>query len=289
MKKLIKTNISVICAICLIFGMVGGFANAASASGSAESEASYSSVPMYHNGIKMTDGIKVEDTTYIPLRAFFDVIGDQTDIAWDAESCTVTVTGEGFVLTATVGANYITVNDRCFYVPHGVLIIDGALVLPLRELARIYSAKVDWDSESSSVLLCSDEIKVLDTAEDFYNEQDLYWLSRLINAEAGNQPLDGKIGVGNVVLNRVANPSCPDTIYGVVFDSKYGVQFSVTTTGAIYSEPNEESVIAAKICLEGYDLVGASIYFVNPQIGVSSWFANTRVYVATIGEHDFYA
>ncbi len=289
MKKLIKTNISVICAICLIFGMVGGFASAASSIDSTGTETVYGTVPMYLNGIKMADGIKVEDTTYIPLRAFFNVVGDQTDIAWDDKSSTVTVTGEDFVLTATVGAQYVTINDRCFYVPHGVLIIDGALALPLRELARVYSAKVEWDSESSSVLLCSDEIKVLDTAKNYYNEQDLYWLSRLINAEAGNQPLEGKIGVGNVVLNRVANPTCPDTIYGVIFDSKYGVQFSVTTTGAIYSEPNAESVIAAKICLEGYDLVGASIYFVNPQVGVSSWFANTRVFVATIGEHDFYA
>jgi hypothetical protein len=31
------------------------------------------------------------------------------------------------------------------------------------------------------------------------------------------------------------------------------------------------------------------LFFVNPQIGVSGWFASTRTYVATIGDHAFYA
>ena len=96
-------------------------------------------------------------------------------------------------------------------------------------------------------------------------------------------------GVGNVVLNRVANPTCPDTVYDVIFDDRYGVQFSVTETGAIFMEPTEEAVLAAKMCLEGYNPVGDSLFFVNPVIGASSWFSSTRTYVASIGEHDFYA
>ncbi len=313
MKKLIKTNISVICAICLIVCMVGGtsaekptvgtnakaLANGESApalpDGAQAStvgnnvETAFSTVLMYINGIKTADGTIVEDTTYIPLQAFIDVMGNQTNIAWNTDTNTATVTGEGFELTATVGNNYFEVNGRCFYLPYGALLIDDRLSLPIRELAKVFSASVEWDDETSSVNICADNITVIDNAKNFYNDQDLYWLSRLINAEAGNQPLEGKIAVGNVVLNRVADPSCPDTIYGVIFDNKFGVQFSVTTTGGIYAEPNEESVKAAKICLEGYNIAGSSIYFVNPQVGVSSWFAKTRVFVATIGQHDFYA
>jgi N-acetylmuramoyl-L-alanine amidase len=129
----------------------------------------------------------------------------------------------------------------------------------------------------------------IESGEEVYNEEDVYWLSRIINAESLNQPLEGKIAVGNVVLNRVADETCPDTIYDVIFDRKYGVQFSVITNGTIYMDPSEESIIAAKICLEGYSVVGDSIYFVNPDIGVSSWFVNTRTFVKSIGNHDFYA
>ncbi len=311
MKKLILKNISIICAICLIICMAGGFASGsntsiktddanssakatatgviADAANAAPANAAASdSVPIFINGIRMTDGIKVEDTTYVPLRAFFDVIGDQTDIAWNAETNTATVTGKDLELSVTVGTNYMTVNNRCFYLPYGVLVLDDSLCLPVRELAKIYQVEVAWDSVNSAVSLTVDNPVLLENGESYYNEEDLYWLSRLINAEAGNQSLEGKIGVGNVVINRVADPTCPKTIYGVIFDNRYGVQFSVTE-GGIYEEPNEESVIAAKICLEGYNLVGDSIYFVNPDVGVSSWFAQTRVFVLNIGDHDFYA
>ncbi|MFB0921198.1 MAG: cell wall hydrolase [Oscillospiraceae bacterium] len=315
MKNKILKNISIICAICLIVCTTGGFvsgnnadAEASEASGGvistsgnieavagtaedtsfAADETSAVAVAMYMNGIRMTDGIKVDDTTYVSLRAFLDVIGDQTDIAWDSDTNTATVTGKDLKLSATVGTDYITVNDRCFYLPKGVLVINDSLCLPVRELAKVYQAEVAWDSGASAVTITADEPSVIKGGEDYYNADDLYWLSHLINAESGNQSIEGKIGVGDVVMNRLANPSCPKTIYGVIFDNKYGVQFSVTE-GGIYEEPNEESVVAAKICLEGYNIVGDSIYFVNPQVGISSWFAQTRVFVVNIGQHDFYA
>lgn len=316
MKNKILKNISIICAICLIVCMTGGFVSGGNASAetavtsgitentNSSSEAASgtddntapaadatasNAVAMYINGMRMTDGIKVEDTTYVSLRAFFDVIGDQTDIAWNPDTQTATVTGKDLELSAAVGTNYITVNNRCFYLPDGVLVINGSLCLPVRELVKVFNAQVEWDSEACAVSITADNPTVIEGGEAYYNSDDLYWLSHLINAEAGNQTLEGKIGVGNVVLNRVANPTCPKTIYGVVFDSKYGVQFSVTTNGTINDEPNAESVLAAKICLEGYDIVGYSIYFVNPQVGISSWFAQTRVFVVNIGQHDFYA
>ena len=311
MKKSILKNISIICAICLIIFTAGGFTSSSGVSPASDTSVSSEatntditvgvtddapvapvasgSVPMFINGIRMTDGIKVEDTTYVPLRAFFDVVGDQTDIAWDSETNTVTATGKDLELSATVGKKYMTVNDRCFYLPYGVLVLDNALCLPVRELAKVYQLEVNWDTDNSAVSLSADDPSLLENGKTYYNEEDLYWLSRLINAEAGNQPFDGKVGVGDVVMNRVADPTCPKSIYGVIFDSKYGVQFSVTENGGIYEEPNEESVIAAKICLEGYDVVGDSIYFVNPKVGVSAWFAQTRVFVMNIGEHDFYA
>ncbi|MBE6967693.1 MAG: cell wall hydrolase, partial [Ruminococcaceae bacterium] len=121
------------------------------------------------------------------------------------------------------------------------------------------------------------------------NAEDLHWLTQIIHAESGNQPLEGMIGVGNVVLNRVKDPTCPNTVYDVIFDCRYGVQFSPTETGSIYAEPNEMSIVAAKLCLEGYNTVGNSLYFVNPMIGISDWFSQTRVYITTIGEHAFFA
>lgn len=192
-------------------------------------------------------------------------------------------------MTVKAGDAYITVNDRCFYAPGGVLYIDDVLMAPIRTLARGLGMEVSWHEETRSVGIDSRELTVIESGEAFYSEEDLYWLSHIIYAESGNQSLEGMIGVGNVVLNRVAEPTCPDTIHDVIFDRRYGVQFYPTVNGTIYEEPNELSIVAAKLCLEGYEVVGDSLFFVNPQVGISSWFVNTRTYVATIGEHVFFA
>ena len=163
------------------------------------------------------------------------------------------------------------------------------MTAPIRELAGCFGLDVRWDEQAWAVEISTDGAAPLESGETFYNEEDLYWLSHIIFAEAGNQPLDGMAGVGNVVLNRVADPTCPDTVHDVIFDDRYGVQFSVTETGTINLEPSQEAVNVAKMCLEGYNPVGDSLFFVNPVIGASSWFSRTRTYVASIGEHDFYA
>ena len=46
--------------------------------------------------------------------------------------------------------------------------------------------------------------------------------------------------------------------------------------------------IAACLCLEGYNTVGESLYFVNPDRGDGSWFEASLRLVISIGDHDFY-
>ena len=121
-----------------------------------------------------------------------------------------------------------------------------------------------------------------------YNENDLYWLSRIISAEARGESLEGQIAVGNVVLNRVRHASYPSTIYGVIFDRKHGTQFSPVSMGTIYRTPSESSVIAAKICLEGYSISDEILFFMNPRIATSNWISKNRPFAFRIGNHDFY-
>lgn len=86
-------------------------------------------------------------------------------------------------------------------------------------------------------------------AEKTYTDNDLYVLSHIINAEAGddNCSHEHRIAVGSVVLNRVAADDFPDTIEGVVFDPG---QYSPTWDGRYSLEPSEDSVEVAKMLLE---------------------------------------
>lgn len=125
-------------------------------------------------------------------------------------------------------------------------------------------------------------------ADSAYDYEDLYWLSRIISAEAKGESFTGQIGVGTVVLNRVRSQEFPNTVKGVVFDRKYGTQFTPVANGSIYDTPTKSAVVAAKMCLDGYVLSDSVLYFVNPSIATSSWIQNNRKYAFRVGNHEFY-
>lgn len=118
---------------------------------------------------------------------------------------------------------------------------------------------------------------------------NLYWLSRIINAEAGAEPYEGKVAVGNVILNRVWSGLFPNTVKGVIFEYYHGIpQFSPVAEGTIYNAPSEESVQAAKDAMNGVRPVGSSTYFFNPDKSAGTWIVENKTYVKRIGNHVFY-
>ena len=90
-------------------------------------------------------------------------------------------------------------------------------------------------------------------------------------------------------MNRVRNEQFPNSVYDVIFDTRFGVQFTPISNGTIYNTPAESSVVAAKICLEGYTLSDNIYYFLNKSVATSLWVHNNRPYVMTIGAHSFYS
>ena len=68
------------------------------------------------------------------------------------------------------------------------------------------------DGTQSTIQITSGSGPIL-SGEQAYQADVVYWLSRIIYAESGHQPLDGKIAVGNVVLNRVASPRLPHSVH----------------------------------------------------------------------------
>ncbi len=121
-----------------------------------------------------------------------------------------------------------------------------------------------------------------------YSDTDLYWLSRIIYAEARGESYKGKVAVGNTVLNRVKSSDFPDTVKGVIFDTKYGVQYTPVANGTIYNTPDTSCINAAKDALSGVNFIGKCMYFYNPRKATSSWISNNRPYYTTIGNHAFH-
>ena len=241
------------------------------------------------NGRHVLDGkvFYMNGSTYVPMFAFADWLG-YFNFNYKSTIKTARITGENLEISATVGQKYISANGRYFYTENEVLLHNGTVYVPILPMVKALNGYLYFDAERGAFVVSSGDTRKLKNAESFYREDEVYWLARIISAEAGAEPLEGKIAVGNVVLNRVKNEFFPNTIYGVIFDRKFGVQFSPVANGTIYKAPTAESIIAAKICLEGYTLSDDVLYFMNPDIAASSWISNNRTYAFRIGNHVFY-
>ncbi|HHT16491.1 MAG TPA: copper amine oxidase [Papillibacter sp.] len=245
--------------------------------------------PVYIDGAEIPVGAVLDksvDTTYVPIRAFSYQIRPGAKVSWEWGQAVVRC--GNLTITAREGNRYIEANGRVIYARAPIISINGSIMIPVRALSKAFDATASWDDATASVRIRRGSGAIL-PAEKFYNADDLLWLARIISAESEAEPFMGKVAVGNVVLNRVRSPEFPDTIWGVIFDRKWGVQFEPTANGRIYLEPTAESVRAAKMCLEGTNVIGDSLYFLNPAKSSNFWIMQNRPYVAAIGEHLFYA
>lgn len=229
-------------------------------------------------------GFEARGTVYIPFRAAAAAISGST-YSYDSKTKTSTMRAPGLEIVAGDGCYVTYANGRAlFNTTPNVIMSDGRLYIPVNVFAKAVGMSVSTDS----AVRLSGKYTPLISADKFYREDEVFWLARIIHAESRGEALLGQIAVGNVVLNRVKSAYYPNTIYGVIFDRKYGVQFSPILDGTIYNTPGYSATLAAKICLEGYDVSGGAFFFLNVKLATSSWIPLNRAYAFTIGNHDFY-
>ena len=88
-------------------------------------------------------------------------------------------------------------------------------------------------------------------------------LASLIFCEAGNQPYEGQVAVGAVVLNRINSASYPNTMEEVIYQSG---QFSPAMSGWLdrvgaNGSYTDAAMQAAEDALAGSNPVGNCLYF----------------------------
>ena len=221
-----------------------------------------------------------EGLTYVPLVPFLDAMGGWKT-AWDPDTATASAETSLFQLSIPVRDGRILADGFTFDADGEAFVLSGRTYVPLRAVANLLGAQVEfvnWDTP----------VSVSTAREAAYSEEDLYWLSRVISAESRGECLLGQLAVGSVVLNRVASSKFPDTIKEVVFDTKDAVQFEPVSNGTIYDEPTPQSVLAARLVLNGTSTVDGCMYFFAPALSQGTWIRENCEYYTTIGCHQFY-
>ncbi|MFG6333744.1 MAG: cell wall hydrolase [Lachnospiraceae bacterium] len=91
---------------------------------------------------------------------------------------------------------------------------------------------------------------------------ELTLLAALIQAEAGNQPYEGQVAVGAVVMNRVRSGAYPNSIQAVISaPGQFGPAANGQVAAILASGPNASCMQAAQAALNGETTVGALTHF----------------------------
>lgn len=224
----------------------------------------------------------IKNHTMVPVRAVSEALG--CEVEWRAEERIVTIQKEEKTINLTIDKNHAEVGGESVELEPSAQIKYNRTYVPLRFVAETLGAEVSWEEAEQTVMITAPDTDI----KLAYNEDELFWLARIIHAEAEGEPFLGKVAVGNVVLNRVESDDFPNTIYGVIFDRQNGVQFTPVANGTIYNTPSNECIYAADRALSGQNIVDNALYFCNPQTSVNSWIINNRELYSVIGKHNFY-
>ena len=120
-------------------------------------------------------------------------------------------------------------------------------------------------------------------------------LTQAVYYEAASEPDAGQRAVAQVVLNRVAHPTYPNSVCGVVFqgsERRTGCQFSFTCDGSLKRKPSrafwERAERVARNALDGavYRPVGLATHYHT--LAVNPYWASSLDTVGVVGFHRFY-
>lgn len=263
-----KRWISLLLCLCMIVGL-GVPAYAA--------EEEYAIVTVTLDGEEVTDfsALLRNGTSYLPFEDGVKLFQPQAEVS--CEEGLYTAQAEGFCMTARAGDVYLVVNGRYLHIAAGLpgRAEDGMALIPARILCKAMGVDVIW---TGKVEFTSGE-GPLSEADRPYSDEDLDLMSRVITHESGYESFVGKMAVGSVIMNRVASSQFPNSVSEVIYQKN---QFP----GATNAKPNEESILAARLVLEGANVV-PDAYFFNG-VGLVCWASKNKKLLYTIGGHAFY-
>jgi hypothetical protein len=120
-------------------------------------------------------------------------------------------------------------------------------------------------------------------------------LAQAVWYEAASESEAGQRAVAQVVLNRVAHPSWPNSVCGVVYQGsarRTGCQFTFTCDGSLTRRPagaswaQAQRIAAEALTGKVYAPVGHATHYHT--LWVNPYWAGTLDHIGTIGAHRFY-
>jgi hypothetical protein len=91
------------------------------------------------------------DRTLVPFRAISESL--KAEVTWNPTEQSMTVTKNGVVVKLVIGSNTAVVNGKEVTLDTPAEIINGRTLIPVRFIATAFSADVQWEPVSQSVVV----------------------------------------------------------------------------------------------------------------------------------------
>lgn len=157
--------------------------------------------------------------------------------------------------------------------------------------AEVFPAAINSNSNDRGVLPqeYSDvrrDFRRVETAQvsrEWINRRDAHLLAMVIEGEAADEPMVGKVAVGAVIINRMESGKFPHRLSHVVYQP---LAFESVMNGQYTRPLSSDSLRAANMAMKGWDPTYGALYFWNPQTARSKWVWQKPV-TMQIGRHVF--
>lgn len=211
--------------------------------------------------------------------------------------------GAGLLLLAALATAFIVGNPEPGKAERGIA-IQAREVAQLKSLDTGQQAEIIEEgisAQEQNALIPESTLPVeamgrfagIDTGNASYTTA-LRCLTQAVYYEAANEPVKGKRGVAQVVLNRMRHPAYPNTVCGVVYEGVHRpvCQFSFTCDGSLLRRPlaaqwkQSREVAAAALSGTVEPAVGSATHY-HADYVLPRW-AYTLAKIDKIGAHIFY-
>lgn len=154
--------------------------------------------------------------------------------------------------------------------------IDTRLVGYNEEVIAAYEKELELEAQRIEAELEAQRLE----QELIARSEEVRMVAAMIQCEAGNQPMEGQIAVGAVIMNRVKAPNYPNTIQEVLYQPhQFGPANSQMFANLLANDTIKESCReAAMQAFMGVDNVGGALHFQRVGYGEG----------LVIGDHVFY-
>ena len=112
--------------------------------------------------------IIVDGRTLVPVAGVFQALGFETH--WDGDAQQVTITRDEHSIVITIGSSAFIANGTSYTLDVPAQIINGRTMLPIAAVLRSVGYDVEWDGETSTVIITPRVVEEEQAQESIFQE-----------------------------------------------------------------------------------------------------------------------